>query len=250
MVGVFAAAVAFVLALSTCGTLPGTTRPPGGTGGAAVALPHPVGEWLFSGDLSDSSGNGNTGTSLGGTSFNVDRRGKPNAALLVSDVGGPNVDLGTSFQFTDGSSFTVSLWFSAAAYGGVNYPGLLYQIAANTGEFQYFITIDGAGSVLQTQVGPNGIHSFGVATPFSLNTWHNVVMVYDGTLQTVTGYLDGVSFGAGSASYAYTLHGATGPLTLGGGNGAPAFTGSLDDVKIYSVALTAGQVATLYSQYP
>lgn len=257
--GAFAAGAAFVVALSTCdiaglrsaveldaGLTPETTVP---NPVAPTTLPTPVGEYLFNGDYADSSGRNPAGTIIGGTGFVADRHGKAYSALSVNDIGGANVDLGTSFQFTDSSSFTVSLWFNTSTYGGSSFPCLLSQQAMNGGEFQYFITIIGAGNQIQAQVGPNGIASYGPAAAFTLNAWHNVVLVYDGTTQTVAGYLDGSSFGESPASYIYTLHYATGQLALGGG-GVPDYTGALDDVKIYNYAMTADQVSTLYVQYP
>ena len=76
---------------------------------SAQALPAPVGEWLMNGNLSDSSGNGNDGTALGGTSYAPDRHGVPNAALSVSAIIGPdnnaNVSFGTGLLLPASRSF-------------------------------------------------------------------------------------------------------------------------------------------------
>ena len=231
------------------------TDPAGNAGGAATtttikdttALPAPVGEYLFNGDFSDASGGGHTGASLGGTGFAADRHGVAAAALSVSQNSGPNVDLGTSFQFTNTSSFSVSIWFYALSYGGANWPGLVSQGGIQTGEFTYGLNLNGGAGLVQSQVSSNNELSFGPSSSFTINTWHHLVLVYDGGAQTVSGYLDGLSFGTNSAAYSYAYSHATGHLYLGGGNGLPDFTGCLDDLIIYGSALSAAQVLELFS---
>ena len=211
-------------------------------------MPAPVGEWLMSGSLSDSSGNGNDGTSLGGTSFVPDRHGVPNAALSVIAVTGPdnnaNVSFGTGLLLPASSSFTISLWFFTPTYVG-SYADV-FSAMANENQFSYGINLDGDRGKIQTQVGPNDVMAFGPAAPYTLNRWHNVVEVYDGKAQTVTGYLDGDQFGVSSAAYSYDSSVPAGPLIIGGST--PQFEGLVDDIRIYATALTASQVQELFRQ--
>ena len=231
-----------VIALSACATNGGV-----GTGaGRAPALPHPVGEWLMDGNLADSSGNGNDGTALGGTSFVADRHGRPNAALSLSPIVGPknnaNVSFGARLLFPASSSFTISLWFFTPTYVG-SYADV-FSAMASEAHFSCGINLDGDRGKIQTQVGPNDIAAFGPAGPFSLNAWHQVVEVYDGTAQTVTGYLDGVPFGTSPTAYDYAAAVPDGPMIIGGST--PQFEGLVDDIRIYAAALSPRQVEELY----
>ena len=139
-----------ILVTSGCAT----AAPPGSGAKGANALPAPVGEWLMNGNLSDSSGNGNDGTSLGGTSFVTDRHGAPHAALSVTPVTGPhnnaNVTFGTGLLLPASSSFTLSLWFLTPTYVG-SYADVLSAMA-NENQFSYGINLDGDRGKIQTQV--------------------------------------------------------------------------------------------------
>ena len=239
--GVIITTVLAVLVLSTCATSgPGTK--------SAQALPAPVGEWLMNGSLSDSSGNGNNGTPLGGTSFATDRHGVPNAALSVSAITGPdnnaNVSFGTGLLLPASSSFTISLWFLTPTYVG-SYADV-FSAMAKENQFSYGINLDGDRGRIQTQVGPNDVMAFGPAAPYTLNSWHNIVEVYDGKAQTVTGYLDGDQFGVSSAKYTYDSPLPAGPLIIGGST--PQFAGLVDDIRIFAAALTPSQVQELFRQ--
>jgi hypothetical protein len=239
--GVIITTVLAVLVLSTCATSgPGTK--------SAQSLPAPVGEWLMNGSLSDSSGNGNNGTSLGGTRFAPDRHGVPNAALSVSAITGPdnnaNVSFGTGLLLPASSSFTLSLWFLTPTYVG-SYADV-FSAMANENQFSYGINLDGDRGKIQTQVGPNDVMAFGPAAPYTLNMWHNIVEVYDGRAQTVTGYLDGDQFGVSSAKYTYDSPLPAGPLIIGGST--PQFAGLVDDIRIFAAALTPSQVQELFRQ--
>jgi hypothetical protein len=222
----------------------------GGTPGVNGGLPTPVGQYLFGGDLTDSSGNGHDGTSLGGTSYVSDREAAASSALSVvttsGDYSGANSSLGTSYAFTVSDSFTISLWFYASTYGDSDYPTLIKQWATANSVFQYYITFNKGAGTIQTQVGPHNMVSFGPTKSFTLNTWHHVALVYDRTVTTVTGYLDGSFFGTVDASYAYSGSPSEGPLVLGG----DSYEGNLDDVRIYAIALSAAQISALYNHYP
>ena len=70
-------------------------------------------------------------------------------------------------------------------------------------------------------------------------TWHQVVVTWDGTLLRI--YVDGR---LRKLAWQTVVPGVNDyPLTIGNG-----FEGRLDEVKIYDRALTAKEVASLYSR--
>ena len=78
-----------------------------------------------------------------------------------------------------------------------------------------------------------------------LNTWNYIVFTYDGVTEEF--YLNGVLDSANAAPAA-TLCQAAVPVKIGMETSAfLPFSGSLDDIQIYSQALTEAQVATLYN---
>lgn len=142
----------------------------------------------------------------------------------------------TETTLRTGTGITYALWMYPTANAG-DPIGALSQPRLNYGGgvFRWW-----PGS---TQAGPQ------IAYP-SLNTWHFVVGTYD--LTTANLYVDG--------KLAASLTGLSGTIGGGGtqvyGLGGQAssttaitgtYTGSLDDVRIYTRALTAEEVAEMYS---
>ena len=75
--------------------------------------------------------------------------------------------------------------------------------------------------------------------------WHNAVITYDGTTMSV--YRDGVFL----ASKAFAVNTVGTIVSIGQRtDGAWPFLGSLDDVRVWNVALTQSQLAALYSAGP
>lgn len=79
--------------------------------------------------------------------------------------------------------------------------------------------------------------------------WHHFAGVFDNSGDTLKLYIDGVlvSTTATTANIAYTA-GGTNTFVGCHGNGQTTFdfTGTIDDVRVYSYALTAAQIAELY----
>lgn len=73
--------------------------------------------------------------------------------------------------------------------------------------------------------------------------WHQLVIT--GTESTVTAYLDGVQVGSGTSNH--PLAQENGDIYLGVNNWDAEFSGLMDDVEIYSRALTASEISGLYS---
>ena len=87
----------------------------------------------------------------------------------------------------------------------------------------------------------NDLVSTGVSTQFD-GSWHQVAATYDGTTRKI--YFDGVVKGSDSPTNSHAVPSNT-AFNLGVTNGAEYYSGILDSVGIYSVALTAAQLAAL-----
>jgi len=94
---------------------------------------------------------------------------------------------------------------------------------------------------------------FNGPTIFTTNQWYHLACVFDGAqpaAQRAKLYVDGVLVKTGYETSA-TLTNFASPLTLGTLNVgyASSFKGQLDDVRLYTTALTSNQVATLYDAF-
>jgi len=240
----------------TCTQVPptGTATPPPPT-----ATPVPAsekGRYTFDDQTAnDSSGNGHNGTLQGGATITAG--GAPTAgggndpyALSVNgssgfvDISGPLVNTA--------QSYSVAAWVNLA----------------NTNGFQTFVSVDGtnasgdnsiSGFFLQLR-GDN--HLFAIAqinsdapgpatyaaSTFapSANTWYQVTGVYDGAAHQLRLYVNGQLQGTTAYNGGFT---ATGDTIIGrgkyGGNPGDYANGKIDEVHVYSGALTDAQIAAL-----
>lgn len=94
--------------------------------------------------------------------------------------------------------------------------------------------------------GNNGVHYDFVFTGLVLNAWNHFVMTHNGS--TLTVYHNGVL--AGSVPAPSTITNTTVPFTIGRTDfqGTPFYTtGAFDDVGLWTRAITASEVSTLYT---
>lgn len=113
-----------------------------------------------------------------------------------------------------------------------------------------------ADEALALAVGPENSHKFvcyiGSLSGWKASTatvddgaWHHVAFVSSNTAYTF--YVDGSAAGSGTSSAVPTLNTST-PFRIGASHvGNNAFNGLMDDVRMYSRALTATEIAALYN---
>jgi hypothetical protein len=216
----------------------------------SVADPALVGSWTFDvADVSgttvrDRSGGGNDGQLVGGT-------------LTMGKVGqgvglnGTNayVDIDDHPSLRISGSMTVSAWVSSASAA----PAFDQVIVSRGGlapdyGFELKTSRDSGRETFAIAIGtPAGhVHRYG-NVPWTANTWYHVTGVYDaaaGKLDLyVNGYLDnGALMGAVPASQRVASAGtAIGKRSVGGNY----FGGLIDEVRMYSRALSAAEVSAL-----
>jgi len=237
-----------------------------------------VGIWHFDEPngqyATDSSGNNNTGT-LGATSS----VGADDALLISPSLGAastsvtnvaatgitPSTDQGEGLSFNGTSqfvstatqtpfnfsnqTFTVSAWFNTIAVA----QGVI--VAADGSAGGWALSISSSGKIATTVKNGSNVVVINASTGGTFNDgkWHFAVMELT-TSTTVAGnnvatfYVDGVP--QGSLTGSVNTYGVpASPLTIGErAGGTPIFfSGSLDDVRVYSGALSPASVGILYN---
>jgi hypothetical protein len=154
---------------------------------------------------------------------------------------------------TNGNACTVMAQTGVAGTGGLNNGANSagwslnqnFTPSNNGGNFTgwSFHVYNGAGST-------GGAESSVIVAPITLNTWYHVVCVFDGV--NVTIYINGDLTTYGQFQIAMTgsyVRDLWSPLTIGCGRGLNnnRFGGSLDEISIYTNALSATQVANHYN---
>jgi len=142
--------------------------------------------------------------------------------------------------------FSVFAWVNSSVPGGV----VISQLDGIGGSGETWLGTEAVSGKLMTGLVPPPVGRF---IPQSLvsqsvitdGQWHNVGFVWDGAYRSL--YVDGIEVAKDTAAQ-NPLKSATGGLYIGASKTLEAgtfFSGLIDDVRIYSVALSAEEVAAL-----
>lgn len=197
-----------------------------------------VAHWKFDENsgttATDSSGNGNTGTLGGKTSFVPGRFG--NAVRVPSDVPYSNtyVRINTNKMPANNAPQSISLWFNRDGTGSDDFISLDNSSNSAIGLSNTYLSAFKWG-------GWEIVSSFFVP---SANIWHHLVYTYDGTTHTL--YYDGSFFKSSNVAPNTAI-----PTIVRIGRGARNCCSwgnvTIDDVRIYNRALSATEIQQLYN---
>jgi hypothetical protein len=236
---------------------------------AAVSTVGSTVHWQLDGatsPLADSSGNGNTGTIVGGVTTGQPGAELGNAAIATD---GSTGYVTSSAPIAPTAAFTQSVWFNTTTERGGAIMGFSNTQTGVTGTNENrAIWMDDDGKVVfgiragrGTNPGTTFSRSLGT---YNDGKWHQAVGVYNGT-NNISLYLDGQLVGTTAVTQTQVLAPTAGYLRVGymdltsfytvfGTNFAhtPAvmsyfWQGSIDEATLHPTALTADQVAALYA---
>ena len=221
-----------------------------------------VGYWTFDGKDTvwtsstaattlDKSGSGNTGTLTNMSRAASPTEGKLGQALTFNGSNSSYISVGTGLAFSKTTPFSGSAWINTtnginrtivSNYTYATSPGWVFELGVATSANKPYFLIINANAM-------NGRVVYG-STNLNDGRWHHVAFTYSGANDAsgILLYVDG------SAETLTTLIN-TDPGTLVDtgikiGQFAPNlnfFDGKMDDVRIYNRALSAGEVAGLYT---
>ena len=197
----------------------------------------------FNGNANDASSKGNNGT-VNGAILTTDRFGNSNSAYEF-DGSNDYIEIPTSSSLDLNYKFSVSVWFYQTDAATAGYR----LIDKNTAGFPDGYGIDTRGDATGKTVrmyfknqdpDANSLHS--------LNSWNHIVITYD-SLEIkfyLNGQLENTVNIVGTDAPANNL-----PLLIGcgqnGTNRQNFFEGKIDDLRIYSRALSSAEVTMLFS---
>ena len=229
-----------VSGLSLTGSAAGnyTVSPPAGLTAnitAPVPVPGLVAAYSFdegSGTtISDASGNGNNGT-ISGTTWTTS--GKYGKALVFNGTSTLlNINNSATLQLS--SAMTLEAWVNPSTVSNV-WRDVIYK-----GDDNYYLEgTSGNGRVpaMGGTFGTSDVVLYGTG-PLSASTWTHLAATYDGA--TTRLYVNGVQ--AASQAQTGAIKNSTNPLQIGGDSiYGQFFQGTIDEVRVYNVALTAAQI--------
>ena len=189
---------------------------------------------VWSGQIVDASGQNHHGRASGASRV-VDARGKGNPAAAF-DGRDDWIDAGAAKGLKPAGAVTVCAWICPAAFGG--YRNVLSDHGRGGNNGKIFRL---QGSRIEFMMGPEGSADVGWNLP-AAGKWYHLVVTYDGAAMHL--YVDGV------ARATHPLKGPvpvnSNPLLIGKSGFQEHFAGMMDDVMLYTRALTAAEVVQLY----
>jgi len=154
---------------------------------------------------------------------------------------------------------TISLWVKSQPGSGADIGLVAKSGISSANGFGLFATGSSVRAWYYAQEVANGGNVYVTSTPFLDGNWHHVAFTYDANAKTGTMYRDGVVFDT-KTNETIVFDGKAGQFVLGGFQEAASivdtyahntwmgyFTGSIDQLRMYNVALSAGDVANLYN---
>ncbi|HVY61204.1 MAG TPA: LamG domain-containing protein [Planctomycetota bacterium] len=191
------------------------------------------------GDFHDRTANRLDGFN-GGASFVSDGRFGEAGHFAGATVELPASDL---FRFA-GGSFTISLWVREPAMAGGYDTQLFFQDPADGAPWIYFQAHPAYGFFFDVYNG-GGPRAFFPASGVTVadGAWHNLLAEEDQAGGTASYYIDGQL--VGSQAYAAFAFGSAPAIDLGSAGGGAPMTGDLDEVAIWSRALTGDEIAAV-----
>jgi hypothetical protein len=206
-----------------------------------------VGHWTFDSkdlktNVADRSGLGNTGylTNFGATSTAV-TIGKLGQGLKFDGVD-DSVSVPDSTSQSPTNAVAISGWIKTRTIQSGK--GVIAKGDIST-NYDYLLYFSGASVNVYIKNGSGAADNIGGYTyNYADNIWHHYVGVFDGDYLKL--YIDGV-FRNSKDTALTDIRDSANPVRIGDGFVANYFSGSIDDVRIYSRALSAQEVKQLYN---
>ncbi|MEK6796324.1 MAG: LamG-like jellyroll fold domain-containing protein [Spirochaetota bacterium] len=200
--------------------------------------------WGFedsNGDIvKDRSGNGIDAAVIGTASWVAGRHG---GGLKLS--GNTYVDCGTSEKIDFTSDFSISFWIKAEPVsGGSGWTGLVSRYESTKGFDINLMT--GTGNFEIGARGTPQIVAAKIGTPVIDDTWHHIVVVF--TKAGFTLYQDGKRTAEKSGTWGPASTAAK--FLIGKRAGVGSFTGVIDEVRVFSRALSENEAAEEFTFIP
>ena len=179
--------------------------------------------------MTDASGNGNNGT-IGGATWTTS--GKYGNALVFNGTSAL-VTINNSASLQLGTAMTLEAWVSPSTVSSA-WRDVIYK-----GNDNYYLEGTSPTSGAGRRGGTfSGSPIYGT-TALTANTWTHLAATYDGT--TMRLYVNGVQVASQAQTGAIAT--STNPLQIGGDSiYGQYFAGTIDEVRVYNVALTAAQI--------
>ena len=151
-----------------------------------------------------------------------------------------------------GDSLSVAVWVRYDAFQGTSERVFDFSNGASSGTANFFVGLSGS-NLRAVMIGAGSATASCTSTALTVGTWTHVAVVMSATTSTITMYLNGVfscrgsTVGAASAPLSAAYPAAYAALGKSSFAADKLLNGALTDVRFYTRALAAGDVAAIFS---
>lgn len=221
------------------------------TSGLAQCLPdissNLIARWDLSNDAADLSGNGHDGTLVGPPVSVEDRCGNPNEAFYFNGVGtNQYVSVPNSTDLSlSGTDFSISVWIKSDTLASNGVILSKRNGTQLTNGYIFFVTAD---EHIGFAVAGGGGTSYNLRSSALVDTmkWQHLVLTYHEASDSMLLYVDNVLDTAVANWPSPTATGSQFRIGNDSYGQTYEFSGRIDDIRLYSRALTACDVDSLY----
>lgn len=201
-----------------------------------------VAYWKMDGSWSDFSGNGHNGTGINGVSFTAGKLGNGGSFDGVDDyITADSVNAGLT-----GSGFSFGGWVKPRIVKRAS--PLSFHSIAGENRNVIFLSLDGAQKFhYWDDTPPWGSNQINSVSTYATGTYYHVFVTIDGSNNGKL-YINGIT----EATFTTTFRPASnGKFSIGqewdGASASDFFDGMIDEVGVWSRALSSAEIATLYN---
>jgi hypothetical protein len=167
------------------------------------------------------------------------------AGALMFDGSNDYVALADNASFKPTTAITIEAWIKPNTLPGV--AAIIIDHQSATPYYGYSFWMMPSGKLnFQTYTGAGPYTALAGNTALTLGSWHHVVAIYDGTVQSL--YVDGKIDGSEAKSGTLTYTASVAPTIGSNYSGTNYFfTGTIDALRLYSRALSAAEILSNYN---
>jgi len=195
------------------------------------------------GNANDLSGN------YSGTSTNVSYGVGEFDLAGVFNGSSSNISIGSPIANSN-SDFSISIWFKTSGFSGVQ--GLIGGVDSNRMIAFYLRNISGNSYTIELERGFGTVRYYSndyATVNLPLNSWNHISLIYVASTRSITTYLNNQFNETQDLEQTQTGQTLNSNLAIGQySDVALKFDGSIDQVRIFNKALSAGEVTTLYNE--
>lgn len=205
----------------------------------------------FEGNADDISGNGFHGTLSSGATLTTGHKGDANSAYYFNKTSTSKIELPNLSNFDKSGEISISFWSKTDNVTG--YGTTILSTTPDVASDRFQININWSGNPVNTAIFDYGNISSGrltsSATTPVFDNWEHYVFVKSTTGNFMKIYRNGSLLASKSGGSSISNKGKkvlVGGIPANGEHGDQFFKGSLDDLKIFSKALTETEVKEIF----